>query len=135
MKEEYNALIKNKTWDLVSLPTHKNMIGCKWTYISKKNSDGSVLKYKARLVAKGYSQQNVFDFNETLSSVVKPSTIGIILTITLHKNRTIRQLDVNNAFLNGILQEEVYMEQPQGFIEKGHENLVCRLNKAIYGLK
>ena len=85
MKEEYDALTRNKTWPLVQLPEHKNVIGCKWTYRLKKNPDGTILKYKARLVAKGYSQHSGFDFTETFSPVVKPSTIRIVLTIVLHK--------------------------------------------------
>lgn len=107
MQEEYDALIRNKTWTLVPCPSNKNIVGCKWTYKIKKNHDGSIFKYKATLVAKGYSQQNGFDFSGTFSPVVKPSTIRVVLTIALSRDWTIKQLDVNNAFLNGTLQEEV----------------------------
>lgn len=83
MKEEYSALMKNNTWTLVELPSHRKVIGCKWVFTLKENPDGSINKYKARLVAKGFHQQEGFDFNETFSPVVKPVTIQIILTLAL----------------------------------------------------
>lgn len=135
MNEEYDALMKNKTWDLVPQPIDRNIVGCKWTNKLKRNTDGSISKYKTRLVAKGYSQQNGFDFTETFSLVVKPSTIRIVLSIALYRNWNIKQLHVNNAFLKGVLHEDVYMEQPHGFMKEGNEKLVCKLNNAIYGLK
>lgn len=110
-------------------------IGCRWVYKVKENPNGSVRKYKARLVAKGFHQQVGFDFNETFSPVVKPTTIRIVLTIALSRGWSVRQLDINNAFLNGILQEEVFMSQPQGFVDEKHPEYVCRLHKALYGLK
>lgn len=116
MDTEYPALMKNNIWTLVNAPTNKNIVGCRWTYKLKKNPDGSISKYKARLVAKGYSQQFGSDFNETFSSVVKPTTIRIIMTIALSNHWKIRQIDVNNAFLNGELKEEVYMHQPKGIL-------------------
>nr|KYP50410.1 Retrovirus-related Pol polyprotein from transposon TNT 1-94 [Cajanus cajan] len=134
MKQEYNALLNNGTWTLVSLPPNKTAIGCKWVFRIKENSDGTVNKYKARLVAKGFHQQFGSDYNETFSPVVKPVTIRLILTLALTHHWSIQQLDVNNAFLNGNLQEEVYMSQPPGF-ESSDKTLVCKLHKAIYGLK
>ena len=94
----------------------------------KYNPDGSINKYRARLVAKG------FDFHETFSPFVKPTIVRVVLTIIVTKGWSIRQVDFNNAFLNGNLQESVYMTQPPGF-EVGDKSLVCRLNKALYGLK
>jgi histone deacetylase 1/2 len=114
MQAEYDALIQNKTWSIVSLPPHRQAIGCKWVFRVKENPDGSVNRYKARLVAKGFHQRQGFDFTETFSPVVKPATIRLILTIAITHKWSIQQLDVNNAFLNGILDEEVYMAQPQG---------------------
>lgn len=133
MDKEYSALIKNKTWELVHKPDKKNLIGCKWTFKLKKNPDGTINRYKARLVAKGYTQENGFDYTETFSPIVKPATIRLIFTIALENQWSIKHLDVNNAFLNGTLQEEVYMQQPEGYIN--NTNLMCKLNKAIYGLK
>jgi hypothetical protein len=134
MQAEYDALIQNKTWSIVSLPPHRQAIGCKWVFRVKENPDGSVNRYKARLVAKGFHQRQGFDFTETFSPVVKPATIRLILTIAITHKWSIQQLDVNNAFLNGILDEEVYMAQPQGF-DNGDSSQVCKLNKALYGLK
>jgi histone deacetylase 1/2 len=134
MKEEYEALQKNQTWTLVPLPQHRQAIGCKWVFRIKENPDGSINKYKARLVAKGFHQQQGFDFNETFSPVIKPITIRIILSLAISYKWPLKQLDVNNAFLNGSLDEEVYMTQPQGF-ETSDSTLVCKLNKALYGLK
>lgn len=127
MISEFEALQRNNTWSLVPLLEGRIPIGCRWVYKVKENPDGSVGKYKARLVAKGFHQQAGFEFNETFSPVVKPTTIGIVLTIALSRGWSVRQLDINNAFLNGILQEEVFMSQPQGFVDEKHLEYVCRL--------
>lgn len=108
MSHEYEALITSNTWTLVSLPPGRSSIGCKWIFKVKRNSDGSVNRYKVRLVAKGFNQQEGFDYNKTFSPVVKPATILIILTLAISKGWTLRQIDINNAFLNGDLEEEVY---------------------------
>src|ERR1044072_4884628 len=118
MQDEYNALMKNNTWTLVSLPPNRESIGCKWVFRIKENPDGTVNKYKARLVAKGYHQQFGYDYTETFSPVIKPVTIRVILTLALTYGWELKQIDVNNAFLNGLLQEEVYMDQPTGFQTK-----------------
>ncbi|RVW21952.1 Retrovirus-related Pol polyprotein from transposon RE1 [Vitis vinifera] len=135
MTDEYLALLRNNTWDLVPPPTDRKLIGCKWVFKVKENPDGTINKYKARLVAKGFHQIAGFDFNETFSPVVKPTTIRIVLTIALNLQWKVRQLDVNNAFLNGDLHEDIFMHQPQGFIDLINPNYVCKLNKSLYGLK
>nr|KYP41292.1 Retrovirus-related Pol polyprotein from transposon TNT 1-94 [Cajanus cajan] len=134
MQTEYNALLSNGTWSLVHLPPHRTAIGCKWVFRVKENPDGTVQKYKARLVAKGFNQQFGFDYNETFTPVIKPVIVRLILTLALTHHWPLQQLDVNNAFLNDTLDEEVYMTQPLGF-ETSDKNLVCKLHKAIYGLK
>jgi histone deacetylase 1/2 len=124
----------NNTWTLVPLPLHRKAIGCKWIFRVKENPDGTVNKYKARLVAKGFLQTAGCDFTETFSPVIKPVTIRIILTLAVSFKWQVQQIDVNNAFLNGVLQEEVYMTQPSGF-EATDKSLVCKLHKSLYGLK
>lgn len=134
MQYEFEALCNNKAWSLVPLPPNRQPRGCKWVFRIKENPDDSVSRYKARLVAKGFHQKQGFDFNETFSPVVKLITIKLILNIALTHKWSIQQLDVNNAFLNGLLHEDVYMEQPRGFVTSP-SSLVCKQHKALYGLK
>ncbi|KAM0984150.1 hypothetical protein ACFX14_011746 [Malus domestica] len=136
MQEEIDALHSQKTWSLVPLPPNKNLVGCKWIYKIKKHADGSVARYKARLVAQGYSQEEGVDYLETFSPVVKPTTIRLIFALAAQFKWSLRQLDVKNAFLHGILQDEVYMAQPPGFASASHpSDYVCKLQKSLYGLK
>lgn len=137
MQQEYDALITNKTWDLISMPKDKKVIGCKWVFKIKRNSDGSISRYKARLVAKGFHQVADIDYSETFSPVIKPVTIRVLLTLALANNWVIRQLDINNAFLHGLLTKEVLMEQPCDFCvsQSTTAPLVCKLKKTLYGLK
>lgn len=135
IQEEYEALIKQGTWDLVPAPSQANVIGCQWIYKIKRNSDGSVARYKARLVANGNQQYEGIDFTETSRPVVKQPTIRVVLSLALHYNWDTRQLDVSNAFLHGIIEEEAYMRQPLGFKDKDHPQYVCKLKKALYGLR
>uniref|UniRef100_A0A2N9G021 Integrase catalytic domain-containing protein n=1 Tax=Fagus sylvatica TaxID=28930 RepID=A0A2N9G021_FAGSY len=135
MDEEFEALQKQGTWTLVPAPSTKNIVGCKWVYKLKYNSDGTISRYKARLVAKGFHQQYGVDFAETFSPVVKPPTVRLILSLAVSLNWPLRQLDVKNAFLHGTLKEEVYMVQPQGYTDPSHPSHVCKLLKSIYGLK
>ncbi|KAG8501432.1 hypothetical protein CXB51_003747 [Gossypium anomalum] len=134
---EYQALLSNHTWDLMPLLAGRRAIGCKWIFKIKRNVDGSVARYKGRLVVKGYLQEAGIDFHETFSPVVKPTTIRVVLAIAVSLGWSLRQVDVNNAFLNGDLSEEIYMVQPPGFEQQGDngQQLVCRLRKALYGLK
>ncbi|KAM6584466.1 hypothetical protein CsatB_011468 [Cannabis sativa] len=135
MQSENKALKDNHTWVLVPPKPDQNLIGNKWVFREKLNSDGSHQRFKARLVAKGFHQRPGIDFGETFSPVIKATTVRIILTIAVTRGWEIKQLDINNAFLNGTLKEEVYMLQPQGFEEPGKEHYVCKLNKSLYGLK
>ena len=134
MQSEYDALMRNDTWTLVDLPASRTAIGCKWVFRVKENPDGSVNKYKVRLVAKGFHQQLGFDYKETFSPIIKLVTIRLILSLAVSHNWPLQHLDFNNPFLNGVLEEEVYMTQPPGFVSSNKQQ-VCRLHRAIYGLK
>ena len=133
MQAEYDALIKNKTWSLIPMCSYFQVVGCKWVFRTKYNTDGSISKHKARLVAKGFHQTAGVDYSETFSPVIKSSTIRIILSLVVMQGWNVRQININNAFLNGDLTEDVYMTQPEGFTVK--EGYVCKLNKALYRLK
>ena len=109
-------------------------MGCKWVFRIKENADGIVNRFRARLVAKGFHQIAGCDFYKTFSPVIKPVTIRLIITLALTNKWDLFQLDVNNAFLNGHLEETIYMQQPQGF-KSLDRTLVCKLQKALYGLK
>ena len=135
MVDEYEALIKNKTWSLVPFSNAYKVVDNKWVFRLKQNTDGSIAKHKARLVAKGFQQTEGVDYFETFSPVVKASTVRIVLSLAVMHKWKIRQVDVNNAFLNGDLTEDVYMYQPEGFIDQQKPNHVCKLKKALYGLK
>ncbi|XP_073359646.1 uncharacterized protein [Aegilops tauschii subsp. strangulata] len=118
MDEEYTALMRNKTWHLVPNRKGKNIIDCKWVYRIKKKTDGSIDRYKARLVAKGFKQRYGIDYEDTFSPVVKAATIRLVIAIVVSRGWSLRQLDVQNAFLHGVLEEEVYMRQPPGYENK-----------------
>ena len=135
MRCEFDALMENRTWSLCPRPPDKHVVRNKWVFKIKRHPDGSIECYKARLVAKGFNQKSRIDYFDTFSPVVKPTTVRLVLSIVVQFHWPIRQLDVSNAFLHGILDEEVYMEQPQGFIDESQPDLVCRLYKSLYGLK
>jgi hypothetical protein len=135
MDLEYGALMKNKSWHLVPPMKGRNVVGCKWVYKIKRKQDGSLDRYKARLVAKGFKQRYGIDYDDTFSPVVKIATIHIVLSIVVSRGWNLRQLDVQNAFLHGYLEEEVYMQQLPGYEDPARSNYVCKLDKALYGLK
>ncbi|KAJ0431334.1 putative RNA-directed DNA polymerase [Helianthus annuus] len=135
MREEMNALLRNQTWELTPKPSDVTPVSCKWTYKLKQRPDGSVERYKARLVARGFSQTYGVDYEETFSPVAKLTTIRTLLAIAVNKGWKLWQMDVSNAFLYGDLEHTIYMEQPLGFVDQGRPDYVCKLRKAIYGLK
>ncbi|XP_031280369.1 endoglucanase 15-like [Pistacia vera] len=135
MQSEFDALMKNDTWILVPPLPDKNVVGSKWVFRTNYNADASLQKYKARLIAKRFQQTPGLDYFKTFSPVIKPSIIRIILTLAVTNGWDIQQVDVNNAFLNGTLNEKVYMSQPIGFEDPARPSYVCKLNKALYGLK
>jgi len=135
MESEITALHANDTRSLVLHEPSMNVVGCRWVYKIKRRADGTVERYKAHLVARGFSQQEGIDYSKTFSPVVKPTTVHLVLAIAVSNCWQIRQLDVHNAFLNGSLQEVVYMQQPTGFVDPAMPTHVCRLHKSPYGLK
>ena len=132
---EYNSLMKMQTWSLQKLPANKKAIGCRWVFRVKYGSDGLPVRFKARLVAKGFNQQYGVDFDETFSPVIRLSSIRALIAFSVQYGLLIHQMDVVTAFLNGVLEEEIYMNQPPGYEEVGKEDLVCRLKRSLYGLK
>ena len=135
MNDEMNSLISNKTWKLVDLPPGCKKIGCKWVLRKKLKSEGTIDKFKARLVAKGYKQKVDVDFFNTFSLVSRITSIRLLIAITAIYDLKIYQIDVKTVFLNGDLDEEIYMDQLEGFVESGQESKVCKLTKSLYSLK
>nr|KYP76214.1 Copia protein [Cajanus cajan] len=135
MKEELAMINKNGTWERTSKPKDKHVIGVKWVYKTKLNPDGSIHKHKAKLVVKGYSQMAGVDYGDTFAPVARHETIRLIVALEAQYGWKIFHLDVKSAFLNEVLQEEIYVVQPDSFIVVGHEEKVYRLHKALYGLK
>jgi hypothetical protein len=134
MQEKYDSLLVNNNWSLVPLPKGRKPISCKWVFKIKHGVDGEVERYKARLVARGFTQTFGVDYNEAFAPVAKFVSIRCILALAAIEDMEIHQMDVKTAFLNGDLEEEIYMEQPEGFTHEG-DHLVCKLHKSLYGLK
>jgi transposase InsO family protein len=134
MNEEMKALTENSTWVLTTLPEGRKTIGCKWVFKRKKNANTGLIKYKARLVAQGFSQKYGTDYDEVFAPVVRATTLRLLLAIATQRKLKIHHFDAKTAFLNGELKETIYMKQPEGFVD-AKEELVCKLNKSIYGLK
>ncbi|CAL1389348.1 unnamed protein product [Linum trigynum] len=135
MDEEIGAIEKNKTWELVSLPKNQKPIGVKWVFKAKKNAKGEVVRHKARLVVKGYSKRPGIDYNEVFAPVARMESIRMVISLATQNGWKIHQMDVKSAFLNGYLEEDIYVEQPPGYIVEGQEDKVLKLKKALYGLK
>ena len=135
IKSEFESLKKNDTWELVHLPKGKNLVGNKWVFKIKRNADNTINRFKARLVAQGFSQKEGSDYHEVFAPVARYNSIRTILSLVNTLNLDLHQMDVKTAFLNGKLQEEIYMAQPEGCIDESNPELVCKLNKSLYGLK
>ena len=133
MKEELDALTKNHTWDLVTLPPRQSVVGCKWIYKIKTHSDGSIERYNTCLVVKGFTQEYGIDYEETFALVTRISSVRAFLAVTAASKWDFFQMDVKNAFLNGDLSEEVFMQPPPSLSIES--NKVVRLRRALYGLK
>ncbi|KAM2811016.1 hypothetical protein COP1_043727 [Malus domestica] len=135
MKSEMDSMYQNQVWTLVDPPEGIVPVGNKWVFKRKIGVDGNVETYKARLVAKGYRQREGIDYEETFSPVAMIKSIRILLAIAAYHDYEIWQMDVKTAFLNGYLEEELYMTQPEGFVSKSEKPKVCKLQRSIYGLK
>ena len=135
IKSEIDSILQNHTWELVDLPQGCKPLGYRWIFKKKMKPDGTIDKYKARLVIKGYKQREGLDYFDTYSPVTRITSIRLVLAIAAIRNLEVHQMDVKTAFLNGILEEEIYMEQPEGFTAIGQEKKVCKLVKSLYGLK
>ncbi|GKA77813.1 ribonuclease H-like domain-containing protein [Tanacetum coccineum] len=133
--DEYNALIKNKTWTLVPRPLDTNIVHCMWLFRHKYLADGSLSRYKARLMANGSTQLEGIDVDETFYLVVKLGTIQTVLSLATSRHWPVYQLDVKNAFLHGDFTKTVYMHQPSVFQDSQHPDFVCLLQQSLYGLK
>lgn len=135
MQHEMDSMVENEVWELTQLPEKAKLIKCKWVYKKKLGADGNVTKYKARLVAKGFDQRYGIEYDQTFSPVAKFESIRTIMALSVQHGLQVHQMDVTCAFLNGELQEDVYMAQPEGYPSKTNEHLVCKLKRSIYGLK
>ena len=135
INDEVEFIFQNHTWELVDLPQCSKPLGYKWIFKKKMKADGSIDKYKDILVIKGYKQKEGLDYFDTYSPVARISSIQMLIAIASIHNLEIHQMDVKTVFLNGDLDEEIYMKQPEGFIVPGQEKKVCRLVKSLYGLK
>lgn len=135
MDKEYNSLLANETWELVDPPLHRSIISTKWLFRRKYHANGSIARFKARFVARGFSQQPSLDFYETFSPIIKMTSLRLLLAFATLYDYYIHQMDVTIAFLHGILREEIFISQPEGYVRPSEEHKVCRLLKSLYGLK
>ncbi|XP_073121679.1 uncharacterized mitochondrial protein AtMg00820-like [Henckelia pumila] len=135
MQEELNHFTRNKVWNLVPQPNNQNIIGTRWVFRNKLDEHGTVIRKKARLVSQGFRQEEGIHFDESFAPVARLEAIRIFLAYAAYKNFKVYQMDVKSAFLNGLLQEEVYVEQPPGFVNPLTPNHVFKLDKELYGLK
>jgi hypothetical protein len=130
-----DSIMSNETWEVVDCPYGCKPVGCKWVLKTKLRSNGTIDKYKDRLVAKGYAQKEREDFFDTYSPVARLTTIRVLLSLAASHGLLVHQMDVKTTFLNGELEEEIYMDQLEGFVGKDQERIVCKQVKSLYGLK
>jgi hypothetical protein len=135
MEDELSSMSSNGVWDLVEISDGAKKVGCKWVYKTKYDSKGKIKRVKARLVAKGFTQREGIDYTETFSPVSNKDSFQIVMALVAHYDLELHQMDVKIVFLNGDLQENVYMAQSEGFVMKGKEHMGYKLKKSIYGLK
>jgi hypothetical protein len=135
IRSEMDSIMSNETWEVVECPYWCKPIGSKWVFKKKLMPDGTTERYNARLIIKGYSQKEGEDFFDTYSPVARLTTIRVLLSLATSHGLIVHQMDVKTTFLNGELDEEIYMEQPPGFVANGQEGMVCKLLKSLYSLK
>nr|GFC43140.1 ribonuclease H-like domain, reverse transcriptase, RNA-dependent DNA polymerase [Tanacetum cinerariifolium] len=135
MEIELDSINKNNTWILTTLPVNQKAIRLKWVFKTKRDAKGNIIKYKERLVAKGYVQEQGIDFEEVFAPVARIETVRLILALAAYHGWQVNHLDVKSAFLHGDLKEEVYVTQPEGFVQPGNLGKVYKLIKALYGLR
>lgn len=134
MDEEYRALMENGTWDIVELPSGKKAIGCKWLFKTKTDEKGNYVRHKARIVAQGFTQKFGTDYDKVFTPVAKQVTFPALLKVASQRNLIVKHVDVKTAYLNGELDEEIYMRHPEGYVVED-AGRVCRLRRSLYGLK
>ena len=134
MNEEIESFSANKTWTLVELSEGKTAVGCKWVYKTKTDEEGKIIRYKARLVAQGFAQKFGSDYDEVFAPVVRPTTLRLLSTVAGHEKLIVKHYDIQSAYLNGELSQEIYMKQSKGYVTT-NDQLVHKLNKNVYGLK
>jgi hypothetical protein len=135
VRSEMDSILSNGTWEMIDRPYVCKLVGCKWVFKKKFRPNGTIDKYKAMLVVKGYTQKEGENFFDTYSPIARLTTIHILLSLAASHGLLVHQVDVKTTFLNGELKEEIYITQPNGFVVKGHEDKVCKLQKSLYGLK
>ena len=135
MVEEYNSIMVNDVCEVVSRPQDRSVVGSRWIYKIKYVVDGSIEKYKAKFVAKGYAQKEGIDYKETFASVARHTSIRTVISLVAQMGWEIHQMDAKTAFLKGVIEEEVYIKQPEGFETHEKKSHACKLKKALYWLK
>jgi hypothetical protein len=135
VQNEMDSILTNGTWETCDCPVGCKPVGCKWIFKKKLKPDGTINKYKPKLVAKGFTQKEGEDFFDTYSPITRLTTIRVLVALAASHGLLIHQMDVKTTFLNGELDEEIYMQQPDGFVAPVQENKVCSLQKSLYGLK